>query len=109
MKYGVNLTPVEARNQPTCLLCGDGSEVYAPTTSLLQNLGHDRERAMGAGADDQPSSAPGQLLVSGQRSMPELIAISLRRLLLAFPHPATLDDDVVLVLPPLDLDGSEPE
>src|SRR5829696_2634890 len=32
--------------------------------------------------------------------MPELIAVSLRRLLLTFPHPATLDDDVVLVLPP---------
>jgi hypothetical protein len=41
--------------------------------------------------------------------MPELIAVWLRRLLLTFPHPATLDDDVVLVLPPLDLDGSEPE
>ena len=54
MKYGVDLTPVEARNQPTCLLCGDGGEFYAPTTSLLQDLGHDRERAIGAGADDQP-------------------------------------------------------
>ena len=42
MKYGMDLTPVEARNQPTRVLGGDGGEVYAPTTSLLHHLGHDR-------------------------------------------------------------------
>ena len=42
MKYGVDLVPVEACNQPTRVLCGDGGEVYAPTTSLVENLGHDR-------------------------------------------------------------------
>jgi hypothetical protein len=42
MKYGMHLAPVEARNQPTRVLCGDGGEVYAPTTSLLEDLGHDR-------------------------------------------------------------------
>jgi Protein of Unknown function (DUF2784) len=42
MKYGVDLTPFEARNQPTRVLGGDGGEVYAPTTSLLHHLGHDR-------------------------------------------------------------------
>jgi hypothetical protein len=59
---------------------------------------------MGTSADDQPVSAPRQLLISGQRGMPVLVAVSLRRLLLAFPHSATVDDDVVLVLLPLDLD-----
>jgi hypothetical protein len=41
--------------------------------------------------------------------MSELIAVWLRRLLLTFPHPATLDGDVLVELPPLDFDGSEPE
>jgi hypothetical protein len=109
MKHGVDLVPVEAGNQQTRVLCGEGGEVNAPTTSLLENLRHDRQRTIGASADDQPASAPGELLLSRQRSMPELIAVWLRRLLLTLPHPATLDDDVVLVLPPLDLDGSEPE
>ena len=42
MKYGVDLTLVEAGNQPTRVLCGEGGEVYASTTSLLENLRHDR-------------------------------------------------------------------
>ena len=42
MKYGVDLIPVEARNQPARVPCGEGREVYTPTTSLLENLGHDR-------------------------------------------------------------------
>jgi hypothetical protein len=59
MKYGVDITPVEARNQPASVLCGDGGEVYAPTTSLLEDLGHDRQRAVGAGADDEPTPPQG--------------------------------------------------
>ena len=107
MKYGVDLTSVEVCNQPTCVLCGYGGEVYAPTASLLEHFGHDRERAIGAGPDDQPVSTPGELLVSREGSMPELIAVRLGRLLLPFPHLATRNDYVVVVLPPLDLDGSE--
>ena len=42
MKHGVDLIPVETGNQPTRVLCRNGREVYAPTTSLLENLGHDR-------------------------------------------------------------------
>src|SRR4051794_35080672 len=109
MKHGVDLTPVEARDQAASLLCWDGGEVHAPTTSLLDDLGHDRQRAIGSGADDQPASAPGEFLVGRQRSVPEFIAVWLRGLLLPFPHLATVDDDVVLVLPPIDLNGSEPE
>jgi len=42
MKYGVDLIFVEARNQPTRVLSGEGGDVYAATTSLLDDLGHDR-------------------------------------------------------------------
>ena len=42
MKYGIDLTAVEARDQPTRVLCWAGGEVYAATTSLLEDLGHDR-------------------------------------------------------------------
>jgi hypothetical protein len=42
MKYGVDLIQIEAGNQPTCVLRGEGGEVHAPATSLLENLGHDR-------------------------------------------------------------------
>jgi hypothetical protein len=42
MKYGVDLIPVEARNQPARVLSGEGSEVHAPTTNLLNDLGLDR-------------------------------------------------------------------
>jgi hypothetical protein len=33
MKYGVDLIPVEAGNQPARVLCGEGGKVYASTTS----------------------------------------------------------------------------
>jgi hypothetical protein len=42
MKYGVDLIPVEAGNQPAGVLSGEGSEVHAPTTNLLNDLGLDR-------------------------------------------------------------------
>jgi hypothetical protein len=41
MKYGVDLSLLEARNQPTRMLSGDSGEVYAATTSLIEDLGHD--------------------------------------------------------------------
>jgi hypothetical protein len=109
MKYGVDVTLVKAGKMPARLRCRHGSQVYAPTTSLLDDLGHDRQRAVSASANDQLASAPGEVLVSRERSVPEFIAVWLRRLLLPFPYPATLDDDVVLVLLTLDLDRSESE
>ena len=42
VKDGVDLIPVEARNQPARVLSGEGSEVHAPTTNLLDDLGLDR-------------------------------------------------------------------
>ncbi len=42
MKYGVDLTSIEARNQQTRILCGESGELYAKPTSLLENPGPDR-------------------------------------------------------------------
>ena len=42
MKYGVDLRWVEALNHPTSVLCRYGGEVYASTTSLFEDFGHDR-------------------------------------------------------------------
>ena len=42
MKYGVDLRRIQACNQSTSVLGGDGGDVYTPTVSLLENLGHDR-------------------------------------------------------------------
>ena len=42
MKYRVDLMPVEVCNQPTRVFRGDGCEIYAPITGLLDYLGHDR-------------------------------------------------------------------
>ena len=41
MKYRVDLIPVEA-GITTRVLGGEGGEVYAPTTSLPDDFGHDR-------------------------------------------------------------------
>jgi len=50
----------------------------------------------------------GEFLVGRQWRVPELASVRLRGLLLPFPDPATLYDDVVVVLSPLNLDGAEP-
>jgi hypothetical protein len=42
MQHSMDLTAVESVKQPTSLICRDGGEFDAPTTSLLDNLGHDR-------------------------------------------------------------------
>jgi hypothetical protein len=42
VKDRVDLMPFEVCNQPTRVLGGDGCEIYAPITGLLDHLGHDR-------------------------------------------------------------------
>src|SRR5207344_1779415 len=84
MKYGVDLTPVEAGDQAAGVLGGNGGEVHVPTSSLLDHFGHDRQRAVGSGADDQSASTPGQFLVGRQGCVSELVAESLRGLLVSF-------------------------
>jgi hypothetical protein len=109
VQHGVYLTRVEARDQAASVLCGDGGEVYAPATSFLGDLGHDRERSMESGADDESASTPGEFLSGRQRGVSELASVRLRGSLLPFPHLAGLHDDVVFVHAPIDLDGAEPE
>src|SRR5436190_19511423 len=98
MEYGVDFMRVEACDQATRLLGRNGVNVDAPTASLLDDVGHDRHGGIRSRADDQPTSAPRQVLVSRQRSVPEFLAVRLGGFLLPFPHLATVDDDVVLVL-----------
>jgi hypothetical protein len=62
-----------------------------------------------SGADDQPAATPGEFFVGRQRRVPEPVSVLLGGFLGPFPYPARLDDDVVFVLLPIDLDGAEPE
>src|SRR4029079_11651753 len=63
---------------------------------------------MGPRAYQQLGSAPRELLVGRERSVSELVAVWLRGLLAPFAHDTSVDDDVVLVRPSLDLDRPEP-
>lgn len=53
MKYGLDLTAVEACDQAAGVFCWNGSEVHTSLASLLGDLGHDRQRAVDSGADYQ--------------------------------------------------------
>lgn len=75
VKLCVGPTLVEARDQVACVFCGDGREVYIPPPRLLGNLGHDRQRAVEPGADEQLASPPGEFLVGRQWRVPELASI----------------------------------
>ena len=63
--------------------------------SLTFDLLHDRQIAVGSGADHQPLALPGNLFFEGEGRMPELVAESLGRRLLAFTDPTAIDDDIV--------------
>jgi len=77
--------------------------------SLSFDLLHDRQIAVGSGADHQPLALPGNLFFEGEGRMPELVAESLGRRLLAFTDPTAIDDDIVLVGAAVDPDGAEGE
>jgi hypothetical protein len=64
MDYGADFRWVVCRNQPARVFYGDGGEVCARTTSLLEDRGHDRLGAVDGGDDDEPASAPRDLLSS---------------------------------------------
>ncbi len=70
--------------QPVLLDSSDKVNVSA--RRLHRHLGHDRQRAVGPGADDQPGSAPREFLVGRERSVSELVAVWLRGLLASFVH-----------------------
>ena len=54
-----DLSSLEARDQPAGLFRRDSDKLDVSVRSLRRHLGHDRQRAVGPGADDQPGSAPG--------------------------------------------------
>ena len=109
MKDRLDLPSLEARDQPAGLFCWDSDKVNVSERRLRNHLGHDRQRAVGPGADDQPGSAPRELLVGRERSVSELVAVWLRGLLAPFAHGTSVNDDVVLVRSSVDLDRPEPE
>jgi len=109
VKDRLDLPSPEARDQPAGLFCWDSDKVNVSTRRLRHHLGHDRQRAVGPGADDQPGSAPRELLVGRERSVSELVAVWLRRLLAPFAHGTSVNDDVVLVRSSVDFDRPEPE
>jgi hypothetical protein len=109
VKDRADLPWFEARDQSAGLFGRDSDKVNVSASSLRHHLWHDRQRAMGPGADDQPGSAPGEFLVGRQRSVSELVAVWLRGLLAPFAHSTSVDDDVMLIGSPLDLDRPESE
>ena len=58
VKDRADLPSLEARDQPAGLFGRDSDKVNVSARSLRHHLGHDRQRAVGPGADDQPGSAP---------------------------------------------------
>jgi len=88
---------LEARDQPAGLVCRDSDKVNVSARGLGYHLGHDRQVAVGPGADDQPGSAPREVLVGRERGVSELGAVWLGGFLAPFAHGTSVDDDVVLV------------
>ena len=109
VKDRADLPWLEARDQSAGLFRRDSDEVNVSARSLLHHLRHDRQRAVGPGADDQAVSAPGELFVDRERSVSELVAVWLRGLLAPFAYITSVDDDVVLIRSSVDLDRPESE
>jgi hypothetical protein len=109
MKHGVDLTPADVRDLAAGILRPDGDDIHAPTASLLEDLGRDRQRPVDPGAHDQPASTPRKFLVDGHRRVPELVSVPLEGFFLRFrtrPPSMTMSCSY----PPLiDLDGAETE
>jgi hypothetical protein len=109
VKDRADLPSLEARDQPAGLVCRDSDKVNVSARGLRHYLGHDRQVAVGPGADDQPGSAPREVLVGRERGVSELGALWLGGFFAPFAHSTSVDDDVVLVRSSLDLDRTEPE
>ena len=109
MKDRADLPWLEARDQSAGLFRRDSDKVNVSARSLLHHLRHDRQRAVGPGADDQAGPAPGELFGGRERSVSELVAVWLRGLLAPFAHITSVDDDVVLIRSSVDLDRPESE
>jgi hypothetical protein len=100
MKYGVDLISLEAGNQPTRVLCEKGGKVDPRPRASSRTWGMIGSEPWVPVPMISKTPPQGSSSSANRGVMPERIAVWLRRLPLTFPHPATLDDDVVLVLPP---------
>src|ERR1700758_760597 len=109
VKDRADLSSLEARDQPAGLVCRDSDKVNVSARGLRHHVGHDRQVAVGSGADYQPGSAPREVLVGRERGVSELGAVWLGGFFAPFAHDTSVDDDVVPVGLSLDLDRSEPE
>ena len=109
VKNRADLPWLKARDQSAGLFRRDSDKVNVLARSVLDHFSHDRQRAMGPGADDQAGSAPGDPLVGRERSVAELDAVWLRGLFAPLAHRTSVDDDVVLICSSLDLDRPESE
>jgi hypothetical protein len=101
MKYGVDLISVEAGNQPTRVLCGKGGKVDPrPRASSRASgmIGSEPWVPVPMISRPPPRGAPRQRT---EELCPSASRYGFDGFHLRFRHPATLDDDVVLVLPPL--------
>lgn len=70
---------------------------------------HDRQRTVHAGADNQPSASPRDILMDGQWRMAKGIPVCLGWLLLPLAHLAPVDRDIVVVSYAIDPDRPERE
>jgi hypothetical protein len=68
-------------------------DLDASSRGLLRQLRHDRQMTTGAGAHDQPTGGPGDLLVGGQGRVTVSVTVALRWLLLPTAHVASVDHD----------------
>jgi len=71
-------------------------ELNLAALGLALHFVHHRQAAVRSGADHQPMTFPGDLLLYGERRMPEVIAESLGRFFLARANHAAVDTKTYL-------------
>ena len=82
-------------------------QLDAPPTSLGDELGVDRQGAVGPCPDDQPAAVPGDRLEQAERRVTVAITEGLRCLLVPLRDASVIDDQVALEAVPLYLDDAE--
>jgi len=76
---------------------GQEDKVDLAAAGLVADVLHHRQRAVSAGADDQPAASPRDVLRDRERGVPAGAAELPRRGLLALADLAAVDDEVVVV------------
>lgn len=103
-RVGLPGSPVEHRDR---LRGRQNNQLDLPAFGLMPYFGRHRQLPMRARADDQLAAFPGDLLQQRQGRVAERVAEFLGRLLVAFPHLAAINDDIVLVGARVNLDRAE--